>query len=1031
MRRTALLHAALVISSATVALAQNSQPNAFDRLDTNRDGLVDHAEFERAAFAPRNPGLFDELDVNKDGKVSREESNRVRGGRPQGLEDLPPAREAPVSDIPKPERPGVPALKNHGDFDAVRDAEGRGQMFEAAHAPGFTNLRESTNGIAVVDINRDGWLDIIATYSPRRGTARDGGVERLRVLLNDGNWNFREHTIKLKDSKVALDDFGRGQVPVLADFNRDGFLDLFVTRNAAFTGGRNLSGRFSNGNSLFISDGAWDVLRDVSDQMGIRNEEAYNRQPSIGDVNKDGWLDIAVGCDNIGNAQGGVPYSRLYVFQPRGDRFEDGTFKDIGGTDLVPDFGGFYHDSAKDKAGPNIVLRDADNDGDLDLFQSFHVDVREPLLPYSPGEYRQGVFCWKNLLAETGTLRFEKVTGNGLAVEARLRYNREKQVYEPATDARAPGLPYLFLADVDNDGLQDVFTTGPSDTTWSPRSEYVGGRFWKNLGGFRFQEATQAAGLSAINNTYRQWYEFFDLPVSAFHRNFRPREPSVLGQPGMTPPNPIDNRPYYADGVFADFNNDGWQDLVVLDRRNPGRIETRAVLFMNKGDGTFEVKPTTFSGIDAGGIAGEAADLNNDGLLDLVFAADPDNSGVATDTSQYESRVYWNTGEHGGKQHHWLRMRFAGVTDAQLIGSRVEAASDGRKPYRWITVSQSYKSGGPLEAHFGLAKSKSADITITLLDGRTINLPAIAADQHVEIDLTKKTVTPVRVSQASSPKPDAPAATVPALKLDIADTVFELVVRDPLVVTKFYREGLGMREVEPANAETGAMLEWAGSHLRIRPVAGPAPAAPPRNPIRQMIASNGYRWFSLWYTDPAAMSERLVQQGYPAPTKYTNVWMTRDPEGNLVELMGIPREATAETHSWGMTVSDNDAARAFWGELLGLKEYRPWRLPGIPQASGGDGAASMMMYVFQGGPGVVKFSSPAGERASEAAAGPDAPGLRSVTLRVRNLDAVRPLLDARGAKADGTGRWVLTDPDGNRVMIEGMQTDKPTPPTSR
>jgi catechol 2,3-dioxygenase-like lactoylglutathione lyase family enzyme len=1014
----------VVIGAAAVALAQNGQPSSFDRLDTNRDGFVDRQEFQQAAFGQRNPGLFDELDADKDGKVSREESNRVRGGRPQGLEDLPPAREVPATPIPKPDRPGEPALKTLGDFDAVRDAAGRGQMFEAAHAAGFTNLQDSTNGIALVDINRDGWVDIVATYSPRRGTTREGGVERLRVLLNDGNWNFREHTITLKNSKVALNDFGRGQVPVLADFNRDGFLDLFVTRNAAFTGGRNVSGRSSHGNSLFISDGAWDVFRDVSDQMGIRNEEAYNRQPSIGDVNKDGWLDIAVGCDNIGNAMGGVPHSRLYIFQPKGDRFEDGTFKDIGGTDLVPDFGGFYHDSAKDKAGPNIVLRDADNDGDLDLFQSFHVDVREPLLPYSPGEYRQGVFCWKNLLAEIGTLRFEKVTSNGLAVEARLRYNREKQVYEPATDARAPGLPYLFLADVDNDGLQDVFTTGPSDTTWSPRSEYVGGRFWRNLGGFRFQETTQAAGLSAINNTYRQWYEFFDLPVTAFHRNFRPREAAVLGQPGMTPTNPIDNRPYYADGVFADYNNDGWQDLVVLDRRNPGRIETRAVLFMNKGDGTFEPKPTTFSGIDAGGIAGEAADLNNDGLLDIVFAADPDNSGVATDTSQYESRVYWNTGEHGEKQNHWLRMRFTGVTDAQLIGARVEAVADGRKQYRWITVSQSYKSGGALEAHFGLAGSKSADITVTLLDGRTIAVPDIASDRYVEIDVAKKTVTPVQAARAASTGASKSAAPVPAMKLDIADTVFELVVRDATSVTKFYRDGLGMREVEAANQQTGAVLEWAGSYLKIRPVAGAAPAAPPRNPIRQMIASNGYRWFSMWYTDPEAMSQRLVQQGYPAPSRFTNVWMTRDPEGNLVELMGIPREATAQTLSWGMTVSDNDAARAFWGEVLGLKEYRPWTLPGVPKTSGGDGASSMMMYVFQGGPGVVKFSSLAGVRASEAAAGPDAPGLRSVTLRVRNFDAVRPLLKARGAKAQGGGRWLLTDPDGNRVVIEGV-----SPPT--
>jgi hypothetical protein len=197
--------------------------------------------------------------------------------------------------------------------------------------------------------------------------------------------------------------------------------------------------------------------------MGIRNEQAYNRQPSFGDVNRDGWLDVAIGCDNIKDAMGGVPHSRLYVFKPKGPAFTDGTFQDIGGTDLVPDFGGFYHDSAKDRAGPDISLRDLDNDGDLDLIQSYHVDVQDPAAAYSPAEYRQGVLCWKNMLAETGRLRFEKITGNGLAVEARLKWNPTAQAYD--AQGKAPGLPYISLADVDNDGLLDlVFAADPDNS---------------------------------------------------------------------------------------------------------------------------------------------------------------------------------------------------------------------------------------------------------------------------------------------------------------------------------------------------------------------------------------------------------------------------------------------------------------------------------------------------------------------------------------------------------------------------------------
>ena len=412
----------------------------------------------------------------------------------------------------------------------------------------------------------------------------------------------------------------------------------------------------------------------------------------------------------------------------------DDNYEDIGGTDLVPDFGGFYHDSAKDKAGPDINLRDMDNDGDLDLIQSYHVDVLDLSAPYSPIEYRQGVFCWKNLLAETGKLQFEKITGNGLACEAHLKLSADKRSTEPV--GKAPGLPYISLADVDNDGLLDVLAVGPASPGWAPRAEYVSGRFWRNRGEFGFEEATDAAGLSALNWVYRDWCRFFAMP-----------EPT--GRPGA-PMQPGDRRPYFADAVFGDYDNDGWQDLVVLDRHESPNLQSRAILFMNRGDGTFEVKPTTFSGLDGAGISGEAADLDNDGLLDLVFAADPDNSGVVLSMAGYESKVYWNTGLHGAKENHWLRVRFSGVTHAKLIGARVEVAAAGRRQYLWIHPNHSYKSSGALEAHFGLGKQTTVDLKVTLPSGKTMSLVGVKADQFLELNLMNSQSTPVRPVRAET-----------------------------------------------------------------------------------------------------------------------------------------------------------------------------------------------------------------------------------------------------------------------------------------
>jgi len=103
------------------------------------------------------------------------------------------------------------------------------------------------------------------------------------------------------------------------------------------------------------------------------------------------------------------------------------------------------------------------------------------------------------------------VTGNGLACETRLKLSAHRRSVEPV--GKAPGLPYVSLADVDNDGLLDVLAVGPASPGWAPRTEYVNGRFLRNMDNFQFEEATEATGLSALNWLYRDWCKFFDSPM--------------------------------------------------------------------------------------------------------------------------------------------------------------------------------------------------------------------------------------------------------------------------------------------------------------------------------------------------------------------------------------------------------------------------------------------------------------------------------------------------------------------------------------
>jgi len=609
-------------------------------------------------------------------------------------------------------------------------AAASGTMFRRADLAGLTDQAIAVNGFAVADLNRDGLLDVIATRQLRTTFFVRPGQEfphdRLDVLVNRGGMKFESHAITITGSDLTPEKFGlSAEVPNLADFNGDGFLDLFITRSGG-------ASQQKHGNTLLLSDGAWDKFRDVSAAMGAQNLDGYNRQSSIADVNGDGFLDIAIGCDSIGRPDRyGSPHSRLFVFQPK-----EKSFTDIAGTFGLEDFGGYTGDPAKDKAGPSISLRDLDNDGDLDLVQTYHADMtgagqteRE-----AAANYAQGVWVWKNLLRESGQFRFQRVTGNGLAEQAKLRWNAEKQFYEAA--APGSGLPYFALADTDNDGLLDMLAIGPNSTYWAPRAEYTGGRFWKNLGGFRFESATETAGFASLDWNYKQLYEHNGWPLTPAIANVSPRPAAGADhkQPGLPSFGPGGNHPYFADVVFGDFDNDGWQDVVCLDRAELPGLQTYAHYYRNE-QGTFRLLKTAETGLDAGGIAGEAADLDGDGLLDLVFAADPMNSapGQKPEPDRLQSKAFLNTGEHGVKPNHWLHLTFTGLKDAELIGARVEVSSEGMKQSRWLHSNHSYKSGGQIDAHFGLGQATTADVKVTLLNGRTQTFQSIAGDKRHQL----------------------------------------------------------------------------------------------------------------------------------------------------------------------------------------------------------------------------------------------------------------------------------------------------------
>ena len=121
------------------------------------------------------------------------------------------------------------------------------------------------------------------------------------------------------------------------------------------------------------------------------------------------------------------------------------------------------------------------------------------------------------------------------------------------------------VADFDNDGFEDLFVTDSAEGTTS--------RLYRNNGNMTFTDVTAKAGVGGGNGA---------LTI-------------------------------VADALWFDYDNDGWQDLLVARFGTP-------ILYHNQKNGTFK-NVTAGSGFTKFGnsIAVVAFDYDNDGKLDVIF----------------------------------------------------------------------------------------------------------------------------------------------------------------------------------------------------------------------------------------------------------------------------------------------------------------------------------------------------------------------------------------------------------------------------
>jgi hypothetical protein len=196
-------------------------------------------------------------------------------------------------------------------------------QFEDITATSGTGSAEFwSTGVAMVDINNDGLLDI---YVCNAGFNKGAGEPKNQLYINQGDSTFIESA-----ADYGLDDGGYTTHAVFFDYDGDGLLDCYILNNS-FIPVNTLN--YSNKRSLrakdwqvkeYLKGGGDKLLKntgegfvDVSEEAGIFGSLiGFGLGVTVGDANNDGWLDIYVSNDFFER-------DYLYINQ------QDGTFDEV------------------------------------------------------------------------------------------------------------------------------------------------------------------------------------------------------------------------------------------------------------------------------------------------------------------------------------------------------------------------------------------------------------------------------------------------------------------------------------------------------------------------------------------------------------------------------------------------------------------------------------------------------------------------------------------------------------------------------
>jgi len=370
-------------------------------------------------------------------------------------------------------------------------------------------------GVALADVNADGFLDIYVCYSGKG----DPNRRRNKLFINNGNLTFRESA-----AEYGLNDPGYTTHASFFDYDRDGDLDMYllnhnvvVIREFEYANARKVRDPYA-GHKLYRNDNGKFV--DVSEAAGIKgNPLAFGLGITAADINKDGWIDLYVSNDYV---------EPDYMYINNGD----GTF-----TDRMPEY--VQHISY---FSMGCDISDINNDGLADIFtvDMLPEDNRRQKLLYGPENYEHyALMVMNGFYFQNMRNMLHLNNGNGTYSEIGQFAGVSKTDWSWAP----------LFGDYDNDGWKDLFITN------GYYRDYTNRDFLKYKGDYYFQSAK--AGVKA--DTFRLVTSMSSTPV----HNYMYRNNGDLTFSDNSTSWGFGENNFSSGAAYGDLDNDGDLDLII------------------------------------------------------------------------------------------------------------------------------------------------------------------------------------------------------------------------------------------------------------------------------------------------------------------------------------------------------------------------------------------------------------------------------------------------------------------------------------